>query len=196
MALQAVIFPTKPVVQAHLIINCILVSIAVAVVGLRLISRFVSGAKLWWDDFLILLSVPQGVGMLIIQGLYSPMGIGYPITETLPNLVIILKLTFAYALIYTVCICTIKLSVLCFYLRVFVTDGMRLATKIVIAFVSLWSVANILILLFICRPVAKTYDPSVQGTCGDQPSAFISIGAFTAQHPDQTKQMRHWDLTV
>lgn len=28
-----------------------------------------SGAKLWWDDYLILFSVPQGIGMLVIQGL-------------------------------------------------------------------------------------------------------------------------------
>jgi hypothetical protein len=69
MALQTVTFPMEPLVKIHLIINCVLVFIALFIVGLRLFARFTSGANLWWDDYLILLSVPQGIGMLIIQGL-------------------------------------------------------------------------------------------------------------------------------
>ncbi|KAL7947702.1 hypothetical protein V8C42DRAFT_342722 [Trichoderma barbatum] len=69
MALQTVIFPTDPVVKIHLTINSVLVFIAIFTVGLRLFARFATGAKLWWDDFLIVLSVPQGIGMLVIQGL-------------------------------------------------------------------------------------------------------------------------------
>ena len=50
----------------------------------------------------------------------TPMGIGLPITETRPNLTVILKLTLSYAIIYTFCITMVKLSVLCFYLRLFI----------------------------------------------------------------------------
>jgi hypothetical protein len=64
-----VVFPLLPIVKTHLIINCVLVFLTLLVVCLRLVSRFVSGAKLWWDDYLILFAAPQGVGMLIIQGL-------------------------------------------------------------------------------------------------------------------------------
>lgn len=69
MALQAVTFPIMTIVKNHLIVNCVFVFIALFVVGLRLFARFMSGAKLWWDDYLILFSVPQGIGMLVIQGL-------------------------------------------------------------------------------------------------------------------------------
>ncbi|KAL7796479.1 hypothetical protein V8C37DRAFT_346297 [Trichoderma ceciliae] len=178
MALQTVTFPTEPVVKIHLIINCVLVFIAIFIVGLRLFTRFLSGAKLWWDDYLILLSMPQGVGMLIIQGLYSPMGVGRPITETLPNLVIILKLTISYALIYTTCISTVKLSVLFFYLRVFPNRQMRIATQIVIGIVGVWAVANILMFFLICRPFEANYNPAAGGTCGNQVTAFIAVGAY------------------
>jgi len=62
-------FPVLPIVRNHMIINTIITALAVLIVGLRLMARYLSGAKLWWDDYLILLSVPQGIGMLIIQGM-------------------------------------------------------------------------------------------------------------------------------
>ena len=62
-------FPMPPMVRTHLIINCVLVFLTLVVVGLRLVSRFMSGANLWWDDWLIILAIPQGIGMLIVQGL-------------------------------------------------------------------------------------------------------------------------------
>lgn len=104
------------------------------------------------------------------------MGVGFPITETLPNLVVILKLMVSYAIIYTVCISFIKLSVLFFYLRVFVNNGLRLATKIVLCVVAAWTLANILLLCLICRPFSANFGG--EGECGDIPTAFISIGAF------------------
>ena len=62
-------FPVLPIVKVHLIINCVLAALTVLVVGLRIVTRFLSGAGLWWDDYVILLALPQGIGMLIIQGL-------------------------------------------------------------------------------------------------------------------------------
>lgn len=106
------------------------------------------------------------------------MGVGHNIAETLPNLEVILKLMVAYAIIYTFCIGFIKLSVLCFYIRVFVGERFRLATFATIGLVTVWSLANVLLLFLICRPFAANYDLTVQGTCGDRPTAFIAIGAF------------------
>ncbi|KAL2179364.1 uncharacterized protein P884DRAFT_195038 [Thermothelomyces heterothallicus CBS 202.75] len=171
-------FPMLPIVKVHLVINCVLCFLTVSVVGLRLVARFMSGAGLWWDDYLILFALPQGLGMLIIQGLWAPMGIGYPVTETLPNLETILKLLVAYELIYSTGIGTIKVSVLLFYLRVFVNRGLRLATKAALVFVMLWNIGNILQVFLICRPFAKTYSLTVEGECGDQVASFIAIGSF------------------
>jgi hypothetical protein len=106
------------------------------------------------------------------------MGIGFDMPATLPNLETILKMLVAYELIYATAISTIKLSVMLFYLRVFVNRGLRRATKAALAFVATWSVANILQVFLICRPFAKTYSLTVEGTCGDQVASFIAIGAF------------------
>lgn len=106
------------------------------------------------------------------------MGIGFPIQETMPNLPHILKMLVSYELIYVVCISTVKLSVLVFYLRVFVNKGLRMATKIALTFVCLWSIGNLLQVFLLCRPFARSYDPTVPGECGDQVASFIAIGAF------------------
>jgi hypothetical protein len=178
MALQTVTFEVLPIVRNHFIINCVLVLLTLIVVGLRIAARFAAGSSLWWDDYFIILSVPQGIAMLAIQGLYLPMGVGYNIAETLPNLEVILQLMVAYAIIYTFCIGFVKLSVLCFYLRVFVGDKFRIAVYATIGLVSVWSAANVLLLFLICRPFASNYDLTVPGVCGDRPTAFIAIGAF------------------
>jgi hypothetical protein len=106
------------------------------------------------------------------------MGVGYPVTETLPNLVTILKMLVAYEFIFATCISTIKMSVMFFYLRVFVNDGLRLTTKLMMGFVFLWSLGNILQVFLICRPFAATYDPTIKSKCGNQVVSFIAIGAF------------------
>ncbi|GAB1317360.1 hypothetical protein MFIFM68171_07570 [Madurella fahalii] len=176
--LEYVEFPVLPIVKIHLVINCIIALLTTAIVGLRLVARFLTGAGLWWDDYLILFALPQGIGMLIIQGLWAPMGVGYPMNETMPNLPHILRMLVSYELIYVVSISTVKLSVMIFYLRVFVNNGLRMATKIALAFVCLWSIGNLLQVFLLCRPFARSYDPTIPGECGDQVASFIAIGAF------------------
>ncbi|KAK3313020.1 hypothetical protein B0H66DRAFT_384076 [Apodospora peruviana] len=171
-------FASPPLVERHLIVNCVLVFLTLAVVALRIWSRFLSGAKLWWDDYLILFAVPQGIGMLVIQGIWSTMGEGYPSAETMSNLTTFLKMLIAYELIYTTTITTVKLSVLFFYLRVFVNKGLRLGVKLAMGLVLIWTLGNLLQVFLICTPFAATYDPSVHGHCGNQVASYIAIGAF------------------
>ncbi|VUC37073.1 unnamed protein product [Clonostachys rosea] len=173
IAARVIALPIIPIVKAHLIANSVLVFFTLSAVFLRLYSRFKTSAHLWVDDYLILLAMPLGIAMLIIQGLYAPLGVGHPVEEALPNLPTILRLTISYALIYTFCISLIKMSVLFFYLRVFVNPSLRLATKIVLG-----SIANVLVLFFLCRPFKKNYIPDAPGECGDQPTAFISTGVY------------------
>ncbi|KAK3335203.1 hypothetical protein B0T19DRAFT_452053 [Cercophora scortea] len=171
-------FPAFPIVTAHLAINTIITFLGIALAVLRIIARFKSGANLWWDDYLVLAALPQGIGMLIISGLWSDMGVGYPAAETIANIFPILKLLISYELVFCTAISTIKLSILFFYLRVFVNRGLRLATKLSMLFVGLWSTGNFLQVFLLCRPFAASYDPRIKGTCGNQIASFIAIGAF------------------
>jgi hypothetical protein len=81
-------------------------------------------------------------------------------------------------LVFAVSLLMVKMSIMFFYLRVFVNPGLRMATKIVMGVVLLWSCANIIQVFLICRPFRSTYDITVTGTCGNRQGSFIAIGAF------------------
>ena len=104
--------------------------------------------------------------------------VGYNVSEVLPNLVTLLKMLIAYEIIYSTSMSFIKLSVLFFYLRVFVNHSLRTATKAAIVLVCLWCAGNFLQVFLICQPFLRVYDPTVPGVCGDQIASFIAIGAY------------------
>lgn len=72
----------------------------------------------------------------------------------------------------------VKLSILFFYLRVFINRKLRLAVKICMGFTLVWSVGNIMQVFLICRPFRSSWDITVKGTCGNRQGSFIAIGAF------------------
>lgn len=137
--------------------------------------------------------------MLIMQGMYTQLGIGYPLLEVQQNIFMILRvrdapglellhvcslwvpqILVAYVFVFATSTLSIKLSVLFFYQRIFVNPTMKMATKLSMVWVVLWSAGNILQIFLICRPFAASYDPTVKGTCGNQKASFIAIGAFNA----------------
>jgi hypothetical protein len=61
--------PLTTTVEAHLVINIILVAVTVVVVGLRVLSRILARSRLGVDDYLTILALPQGVAMLVLQGM-------------------------------------------------------------------------------------------------------------------------------
>lgn len=99
------------------------------------------------------------------------------VSETLLTINIV-QLLVVYEIVYSCCVSTVKMSMLAFYLRVFVNKGLRRATVAAMVFTMTWSIANIIQVFLICRPFARSYDPSVPGTCGDQIASFIAIGSF------------------
>lgn len=58
-----------PEAKVYLIANSVLVFVTLLVVALRVVSRVLAGSKLGWDDYFTLLAVPQGIVMLVLQGL-------------------------------------------------------------------------------------------------------------------------------
>lgn len=78
-------FPVSSSVRASLVINSLVVFVAVLVVILRYTARLVAGARLGWDDYLMLAALPQGIGLLVCLGLWAPTGLGHTIPAVLPN---------------------------------------------------------------------------------------------------------------
>ncbi|PHH76208.1 hypothetical protein CDD82_4076 [Ophiocordyceps australis] len=169
-----------PRVLGNVIANSIVALSAWLVVGLRLVSRRISGAGWGMDDFLIAMALPQTLAMIGVSATFAAFGNGHQVTEVRANMPLLMRFLVAYVSLFASSTLTIKLSVLCFYLRCFVNPRLRRAIKIVMVWVALWSLGNILQVFLICRPFAANYDPTVHGTCGNQRSSFIAIGCFNA----------------
>lgn len=82
-------------------------------------------------------------------------------------------------MIYGSTLCAIKLSYMTFYCRVFKirADFMRWAYGLIAMIISWW-IANTLQTFFICRPFAKSWDPTIPGQCGNEIMAYVMIAAF------------------
>lgn len=72
----------------------------------------------------------------------------------------------------------VKLSIMFFYLRVFVNNGLRLAVKIAMGVTLLWSAGNLIQVFVICRPFRSSWDIKTPGVCGNRQGSFIAIGVF------------------
>ncbi|KAK1705956.1 uncharacterized protein BDZ83DRAFT_594011, partial [Colletotrichum acutatum] len=73
---------------------------------------------------------------------------------------------------------TTKLSVLFFYLRVFTSPPMRLATKMTFLIVILWGIGNILQTLLVCHITNGKWHATNQDICREHEASILSTGLF------------------
>ncbi|KAI0109286.1 hypothetical protein F4776DRAFT_657259 [Hypoxylon sp. NC0597] len=166
MAVPVVYKPVLGYVKAELVINCVMVVLVLVTISLRVYGRL-SGPGLGWDDYLVMLATPLGVGMLISQGLFAPVGNGYNLMENpelAANIPFILQLTFFMQIMYVTLLASVKGSMLCFFIRVFATPFMQRASKICLVFVGLWLISYLGSCIFLCNPVSAQW--TGEGTCG------------------------------
>ncbi|KUI60840.1 hypothetical protein VP1G_08049 [Cytospora mali] len=164
-------------VRAYLVANCIVHLIVILVVAGRIVSRRLRRVKLSWDDYLIIVAIPQALTLVILQGLTSTLGSGYHLSSAImPNLEFILKLNFAFEFIYLAALGTIKMSILSFYLRLF-SRGTRMnqLTQFAMFVVGLWVCMHAEAVFMVCQPIQLNWDVTAEGVCGDQIKLFESI---------------------
>ena len=184
-----VTFPMPNDVRAYLIANCIVQMMAILMVVGRIASRRLRRVRLSWDDYLIIAAVPQGLTLVVLQGISespralkpaqcetnrvlpaSTLGSGYHLSAAImPNLEFILKLNFAFEYIYLGALGTIKLSILSLYLRIFSRGTrMRRLTQLVMLVVGLWVCMHVEAVLMVCQPVQLNWSITAKGACGDE----------------------------
>ncbi|KAG8161017.1 hypothetical protein KVR01_009281 [Diaporthe batatas] len=70
-------------------------------------------------------------------------------------------------LLYVSSITTVKVSVLSTYLRIFPTRFVKWGAGIIGTIAIMWFLSTILVSIFLCQPVARSWDLSIPGTCFD-----------------------------
>ncbi|KAI1868487.1 uncharacterized protein JN550_006403 [Neoarthrinium moseri] len=173
-------YPISTDLKVHIVINAILVLTATVLVAARIVSRVVTGVRLGWDDGFVLVALPLGIGLLVIEGILATVGLGYrKATYDNPNnLWTVLPLNTAFTLCYIPLIAAVKCSMLFFYRRAFSETKARLTIYITLGFVVSWFVTHLLTSLLSCQPIAVLVDPSVPGFCNNSTIIVIALAAI------------------
>ncbi|KAI1771177.1 hypothetical protein F4818DRAFT_445512 [Hypoxylon cercidicola] len=136
-----------------MVANSIICFLALTVVGLRIYSRFTTKAGLGWDDGFILASMAAGLALLFVEGLLCTSGIGHQIQEVGDSTLPLISLIMANNVLFIIATIAYKLSILLFYLRIFVSNTKtRIATYTSMVFFVGWGVACLIQLFALCRP--------------------------------------------
>lgn len=87
-----------------------------------------------------------------------------------------MKVVLSFQLLYMSSLTLVKCSVLVFYKRIFVGEGMQKLSTITIIFVILWCIGHSLAMVFICHPTAFWWDMTIPGGyCLDQLPIYVSL---------------------
>lgn len=92
------------------------------------------------------------------------------------NLSTFMKVVLSFQLLYMSSLTLVKCSVLVFYKRIFVGEGMQKLSTITIIFVVAWCIGHSLAMVFICHPTAFWWDMTIPGGyCLDQLPIYVSL---------------------
>ncbi|MCJ1456330.1 hypothetical protein MMC28_006691 [Mycoblastus sanguinarius] len=124
------------------------------VVALRLVSRKISRADVWWDDGFVILSLGSSYALLIVDLTSTKYGVGdqsfYPSKFSTFS-----KFIYTSLILYPIAITSIKTSILLFYIRLFgVHRPFEIAVYVTQTVVIAWCLASLLMAIFQCEPIS------------------------------------------
>ncbi|KAI1249501.1 hypothetical protein MGN70_009114 [Eutypa lata] len=169
----------------RLVVTCIISGLSILVVALRFYSRTFTPTGRGWDDWFIAAASGLGFVLFILLG-YVPK-VNKDVDQMVPEvdqdqLALIsafFSVVFILHCLFVICMLLIKLSVLCFYLRVFVQHWLISLCK-VLAFVFVcWSITNLVALLNICKPLKTFWGRPQKRQCRNEDSVNICICVFS-----------------
>ncbi|KXJ96465.1 hypothetical protein Micbo1qcDRAFT_199277 [Microdochium bolleyi] len=180
------IFPVIYPSQVMFISLCVVFAVLpVGAVIARVLARRMSNRKLDLSDKIMigacaLLVIYQGVNIsAVLVG-----GLGIPATQIeeefgiRPSQEMFIKHLLAMQVMWTTDITVVKISILTLYLRIFTMRAFIIAAKITMAFCVMWLIIMGTGSVFICRPLALYWDPTLPGQCGNLYALWITTGTL------------------
>lgn len=147
-------------------------AVAVVIFTIRIIFRLLMHQrKLFWDDWTMLLTVALAIPPTILAPLLADNGLGKDIW-TLPfgNISNVLEYFFVGELCYLVGLAINKISILCFFLRIFPAKRLQLMIFITMGACAAYGIAFFFATLFQCTPINymwQQWDNEHEGWCND-----------------------------
>ncbi|KAI0115990.1 hypothetical protein GGR51DRAFT_502981 [Nemania sp. FL0031] len=160
----------------------ILVTIATSA---RVASKFVVKQYWWWDDFFALCALPIQITLLGLILSWRDVGLGLHTADIAaidPSLLFVgAKRLFVAIFFFDSSISFPKLSAIFFYARIFPSNNklFRINLWIVGSLVVGWIVSAIFSTIFQCAPIAKAWNPTLDGTCIDEFAWYLATASIS-----------------
>ncbi|KOC18278.1 hypothetical protein AFLA70_59g003510 [Aspergillus flavus AF70] len=160
-----------------LVVSIFFIVLSIAAVGLRIGTRRMLDNKLGLDDWLIIASVFVFLGFCsdILVGVYTYGGgqVYLDELEAQEKLIQYMKSEYAIPSLYAANVTLVKMSILCFYHRLFSVSSFRRINYGVGIFCLIWFVAAFIGDLLYCIPMRQFWDPTTDGSCFNFPNYFL-----------------------
>ncbi|KAF4979255.1 hypothetical protein FZEAL_4500 [Fusarium zealandicum] len=163
----------NPPTSAHGVISAGVATTVIAFIAvcLRLFTRkYVVKGVLGADDYLCMTGLAFSFVFLGVTLTLLNLGAGnhmwdIPLAEYSPRF---WQTTVGSTLVYAICICMAKLSVLAFYLRISPDRFIRRIVYSLISLICVYTFVYVLLIIFRCRPIAAGWDLTIEGECIDK----------------------------
>ncbi|KAI9811260.1 MAG: hypothetical protein M1832_000939 [Thelocarpon impressellum] len=147
-------------------LNATLLVLSTVAVGLRLLARRLVKQRWSYDDYNMIFCLLLACGLSTTNLIAVHNGLGKHLFAT-GNLDATTKyrLQYVFTIIYSLCICFTKITILAFYYRLFPSEGFR---RVVIAYVIaliLVGGASNLVAIFPCTPIRAFWIRDIQRRC-------------------------------
>ena len=159
--------------------NIVLLIIPTVFVTLRLISRVLSKAGFWWDDYFCISAMVLAWSLPIIT-LVSTIdyGDGKHIGVLAPDVrTEWFKTLYIFEIFFTLAVTCVKFSILSFYFRIFPITQLRAVLYITGATTMALATAALLTIIFQCQPIHRFWD-FTPGHCIEVDHFFLSSGSL------------------
>ncbi|KAJ5802054.1 uncharacterized protein N7503_004504 [Penicillium pulvis] len=163
-----------------IVIVSVLVALCAICVALRVVARLRRRVGFGVDDYLSILSMVLMLAMLVELILWCTIGGNGAHVNTLDNETIqnYYKIFLANQFTYFVLCPAIKISIICFYRRVFTTPQFQRFTFGLNCLIAAWGTGIFLACAGQCRPLNAYWDKSIDGHCFNANLFFIVNQAF------------------
>jgi len=168
-----------PTRQPEILATTITLAVAIIIfVVARCWSRYFVSKRLWWDDWLLLMAAALLLTMHGITIWGTLEGYGQHIWTVSPSKYeTLFTFMWTYEILYTLVQMFTKLAILLLYYRIFSQSWLQRTVIGCGIFVILQGIAYTSTIIFLCTPVAFSYNKQLEGTCGN-PLPLILSGAI------------------
>ncbi|MCJ1372829.1 hypothetical protein MMC20_004054 [Loxospora ochrophaea] len=150
-------------------------ALALIIVILRLFTRLRFVRNTGPDDLIIIIAMGLSIALTVLIWLQVEHGMGQHFKDLAPGeFPRMLKPFWASVPIYNLSLTLTKVSILLQYLRVFPTDGIRRASWIGLAFISIYGLWSFFGAVFMCWPINFFWDKAVHGRCLNEMAFWFS----------------------